>query len=120
MVFLYLLRHYERMSLPVFSHIFNSTNLEVGLIEHGWTGVDSRQQAESKAMTAVVCAAKMIESGKISTEDVARIDVEDTGWRKIYSFTRDELVEVCQRTVASRPDWTSLHAACPIVLPEMQ
>lgn len=109
------------MSLPVFSRVFNAANQEVGLISHGWSGVDSRYEAKSKAMGAVVNVAEMIGKGEISAKDVARIDVEDPGFRdKVYSFTRDDLLEICKQTMASRPDWARLRTACPIVFPEMQ
>lgn len=107
------------MSLPIFSRIFNSANQEIGLISHGWGGVDSRHGAESKAMSAVISASKLLGEGKITAKDVARIDVEEPGSRdEVYSFTRDELIEVGKQTMASRPDWKRLHAAYPIVFPE--
>jgi hypothetical protein len=120
-VFSYRLYKYAGMSLPVFSRVFNAANQEVGLISHGWSGVDSRYRAKNFAMGAVVNVAEMIGKGEISAQDVAHIDVEEPGSRdEIYSFTRDELVEICKQTMASRPDWARLRTACPIVFPEMQ
>jgi hypothetical protein len=107
-----------RMSSPIFIRVFNAANAEISS-DLGYLGeAPQRRHAELFLLEFCRVVATRIRSGNIAAWDLARFEVEDTAWDRMYSFTRNELAEACERKMGLEPRHPDLRETYSAIFPE--